>query len=547
LFGTVSGKHGMLGAAMSSGAGSDQIPQLVGFARVGAAGTFRLPGGLARELTSGSGDTLCLAVDDEVKLCRLTVSEGSKIDSRESIPVPGILGASKGDLLCFIERPYGAAIKQISIRLTDGETPTVSDHETATTVERVVSRFPSPEILAGNLNETTVPVEILGRAEEYWRDRVSLEAVIARRVLGRPGPTDEEQCGLMVARILTGQRADGSIGDSVVTTAKAMEELLDLGASPRREELTRAAEWLLDRSESPHNPGMFFLTDRLAAEQVKLVERRSRQSSGPRERFRQRKRSEMAQVEEYDPVFGGTVCGPRIMWPNALAMHALLRLGYEQHERMKRAINTIAMNEWCECGWQHGITDWIGRPEYKQRLERLVETAVDEFRQGGIADLGILADTHHTTRDLRRIGESRSKATVRYSMRLPTHIQSCEVLTTFGVSRVSHTGLRRIAEAHLWRFAALLHNGMTGHIDTKGRKTLQEQYFEQVAYQVLRVFADYDHPAARLGTMLAIPWLEGRQHPDGSWGSGEYSEAATLSVVRALCGIASHHSEGVDA
>ena len=55
-----------------------------------------------------------------------------------------------------------------------------------------------------------------------------------------------------------------------------------------------------------------------------------------------------------------------------------------------------------------------------------------------------------------------------------------------------------------------------------------------VCFLVLDTFSGYDHPASKIGTMLALPWLVAHRNADGSWGEQDYTEVATLAVTRAL-------------
>jgi len=45
-----------------------------------------------------------------------------------------------------------------------------------------------------------------------------------------------------------------------------------MGITEKRKEIAAAAEWLLLRKESPYNPGMFFLSDDLVSEQIRIIE-----------------------------------------------------------------------------------------------------------------------------------------------------------------------------------------------------------------------------------------------------------------------------------
>ena len=81
-------------------------------------------------------------------------------------------------------------------------------------------------------------------------------------------------------------------------------------------------------------------------------------------------------------------CGPRIMWPNALVLEALLLLGYEDNERVQTALGTLLHRGWCECGYQHGTTSGHrAGPLTMDEIAKVEELCIEEFRCGGTAGI----------------------------------------------------------------------------------------------------------------------------------------------------------------
>ena len=85
--------------------------------------------------------------------------------------------------------------------------------------------------------------------------------------------------------------------------------------------------------------------------------------------------------------------------------------------------------------------------------------------------------------------------------------------------------MRRLARAHLWRFAARQHS-LDGHF-AGGHKHVG-------AYFYLQLFASYDHPAAKVALMRSVPWIVDAQNEDGSCGEEPRKDVATFAVVSAL-------------
>ena len=87
---------------------------------------------------------------------------------------------------------------------------------------------------------------------------------------------------------------------NIICLPKNLKELAKLGMNSNYPQIQKAIKWLLERPQSSYNPGMFFLTDELVAEQQEIINRRNEQTVGPKERFRKRPRSELKLIHAVD-------------------------------------------------------------------------------------------------------------------------------------------------------------------------------------------------------------------------------------------------------
>jgi hypothetical protein len=249
---------------------------------------------------------------------------------------------------------------------------------------------------------------------------------------------------------------------------------------------------------------------------------------GIRSRFRQIKTSEKKRVISGDDLIRAP-CGPRMMWPNALVMDALLRLGYESNERVQAALRTMSIQDWCECSYQHGLSSWRRcEPMTDAQVDAFEAQCIRQYRFGGLHDIDVLlkeADLASRSH-LIRVAERKTGNANQYELRMPNHIQGCEFITTRALAFVQNARLRRFAEAHLWRFAGIQRpNGKFPH----------ERYgtgFDP--FGILEAFARYDHLASKVVVMRALPWIVEAQNADGSWGKGPSKDVSTSAVLGAL-------------
>jgi hypothetical protein len=299
-----------------------------------------------------------------------------------------------------------------------------------------------------------------------------------------------------------------------------------LGLGADHDAVARGAQWLLDRPQSAHNPGRWFGADELVEAQAQVVAQRAAGKGG---RFREIKASEQNRVRAGDDMIR-MPCGPRIMWPNALVMEALLALGYEGHDRVQTALRTMSVpQDWCECGYQHGTSGWREtEPLSQEALERFEQRCVNQYRYGGMGDTQALfqADLAHQSNQVRMAREATGEGDT-YHLRMSDHVQGCEFITTRALSQVRDERARRYAEAHLWRFAGL-QCGPDGAFPAERYGT----GFDLIG--ILEAISRYEHPASRVVVMRALPWIVEAQNEDGSWGEGADADASTLAALRAL-------------
>jgi len=442
----------------------------------------------------------------------------------------------KDSLTAFIEREGDLlAIKKFEIIEKEGERARIVDLETDYKITRMATLNPMPEKLLPKLKKQHKNFKLIHDVKRFLKNRQTFEAWKARKILGITEPTDEQLRKRLVEQRLGKQLEDGSWEEQVPITARNLRELADLGMGKNDEEIRKAVTWLMKRPQSRYNPGMFFLTDDLVEKQKELIERR--REHGSRQRFRELRGSEIRLVKAGDDLIGEP-CGPRIMWPNALVLEALLKLGYEKNKRIQSSLRTLKLSKigrsWCECGYQHGSCNLRKEPYTKEEIERIEKDSIEQYRYGGINSARELE-----TRDMaHKSGERMPREdheTVRpgvdeYPLRMPSHIQGCELITTRALSQVKDEKMRRLAESHLWRFAGRQHSA-----DGRFTGKYPEKYFRFSQAGYLDLFARYDHPVPKIMIMRTIPWILKNQNEDGSWGdTTENKDTSTLSIISAL-------------
>jgi hypothetical protein len=100
-----------------------------------------------------------------------------------------------------------------------------------------------------------------GRAAEFFADRQSRPGVLARQLVGRDTPDDPGLAEILSRERRAATRADGSIGGSVVATAWAALEMMDLGSDWLHAGLDRLLSWVMKQLEGnlPMDPAPLVL------------------------------------------------------------------------------------------------------------------------------------------------------------------------------------------------------------------------------------------------------------------------------------------------
>jgi hypothetical protein len=91
----------------------------------------------------------------------------------------------------------------------------------------------------------------LTKLEMFFAARATRPGVLARRLLGKPGPDDARLTELLCNERRARTRMDGSIGESLVATAWAAWEMMDLGLDEMHGGLSRLLSWVVTHLEGP--------------------------------------------------------------------------------------------------------------------------------------------------------------------------------------------------------------------------------------------------------------------------------------------------------
>ena len=512
------------------------IPQVLAIARVSSKGTVVVKKGVTDHLDKDTGP-IYLSDQEEMLLTTMASAadelaelRGNRLRLPAEIMVK--LKLAKDSLVAMIQRPEAVALKKMEIVEREGDRAQLTDLETPHLLTRFAETNPMPQELLQKLAEEHEDLVLRHDVLCYLRGKKTLEAWKARRLLDGAEPSDETVRKSLFQQRLDEQKENGSWEDQVIFTAKNLRELSDLGVEREHPAVRRAVDWLMTRPQSSYNPGMFFATDELVEEQARIIAERDR---GNRLRFREIKASEKKRVMTGDELIRAP-CGPRIMWPNALVLEALLRFGYEDHERVRTALAFMTGHDWCECGYQHGLSEWR-QPALlgTDLIEPFERSCVNEYRYGGVRSL---REFELDPTSFPRIDRTSTRNGDEYLLRLPMHIQGCEFITTRAMTGVNDVGMRRFAEAHLWRFA--------------GRQHAQDGEFPREKYGtgfslegILQMFAGYDHSVSKVVVLRALPWIVDTQNEDGSWGEEPRKDASTHAVLCALASVRDYLPSGL--
>jgi hypothetical protein len=507
------------------------IPQILGFTTISPEGKFRLKKAVLNYF--GFNELQILYLDTKDGLLLTTNKHGERLSVLPNnwLILPSI-AREKLELIgktniCFIQRQNGVAIKKFKMTVKKSKRPRIVDIESSHLVTRRIETFGDAADLLNELVNSQVNYKLNFDVADYWKEKKSFSAWKVRQLLDIDEDSDEELLRELIQERLLKQLDNGSWNNLVTTTAKNLKELADLGMNSNYPQIQKAIKWLLERPQSLHNPGMFFLLDELVDEQLEIMELRRQHVCGPKERFRKRLRSELKIIQAVDELYDNA-CGPRIMWPNAIVLESLLEYGYEFNDRVQTIIDTLSYGEWCECAYQHGTSRGRTDPLTMKELEAFEKQTLFEFKHGGLHNFKSLM-LQPTWSHLMRVSHKKNGDSVEYLLRMPTHTQGCEIITTRALSKVTNEKLWRLAESHLWRFVVALYNAYN---NPYGMDELIK--YSLSPYTFLSMFSKYKTKAARLGILLSLPWIIENQNEDGTWGKQSTGESATLAVLNAL-------------
>lgn len=510
----------------------ETIPQIIAYTSISEKGVIFFKKKVKDYLKIDEIQPITISSENEILLSakeggvKLTILPGNRLQLPSYVLKK--LQLTKKSKICFIQRKNTVAIKKFEIEVIDAKLPRIVDFETPYLVTRRVETFGDPIEIYDQLKNQKDDFKLKFNVKKFWQNKKSLYAWKARQVLCSIEESDNEFQIDLIQERLQSQNDNGSWGNNVISTAKNILELNKLGLNSNHPQIQKAISYLIDQQQSSYNPGMFFLKEDLVKEQLEIVEQRKQQTRGTRDRFRKKVSSEIKQITLFDKLYFNP-CGQRIIWANAIVMETLLAFGYEFHNRIQIALDTLAFTRWCECAYQHGKSDWrrVNSKSLKE-IENFQKQTIFEFKHGGISNfetLGIIPSQNHFL----RIKEKTKKNHIEYILRMPMPQQGCEYITTGALHQVKDERISNLVQAHLWRFTALLFNALQQPVIATELEKYNITYYFQ-----LQVLAKYDSLPAKLGIHLALPWIVENQNENGSWGEEKYRESATLAVINAL-------------
>lgn len=444
------------------------------------------------------------------------------------------LELAKGDRVALIQRGDDLALKKLSIDgWRESDAARIIDYETAYHVLRVAYVNRMPEEALPQLTQACSRMKLKRDVRDYLRGRETFWAWRGREAIGMAGKADGRVGEALIQARVEAQEEDGSWENSVVLTAKRLRELGELGVPRDAASARQAAEWLLARPESPHKPGAFFLNDELVPELAFCVEK-GRSKPG-KKYFRERtKPAEKEAGGAADDLFHHA-CGPRFLWPNALVLEALVYMGYEDHERVRKSIAAMAGSDWCEC---HVDYSKPPEPPSEDDMEMKLQSDMMKFRQGGlhsVEELGILALSRKCDFQTRRVSHCRKDGKDVYEIREKNPWSGpCPVVIARALSCVPDKTVQKRIERQLWNIAR--------DCDSPQKSA---RYFYDSRPLALDALARYENPIAKTGIMKSVPWIIDLQNADGSWGEEPYTDAATFAVLRALTSVKQYLPAGM--
>jgi len=166
------------------------------------------------------------------------------------------------------------------------------------------------------------PFQRFAQAADEWG------FLVRKNIMQKPLADDKALRVQLVAAQSKPQNADGSWGHTVSETALTVEHLLELGVPLSDARLTRAAQWLLSQFQNHIERGRAGSSLALAVQDLFTSSNRSAEHAGA---------SRLLQGHKLAcSCFGLT---PFVQ--TGLALRALVRLGYEQDEKVRRAFASL--------------------------------------------------------------------------------------------------------------------------------------------------------------------------------------------------------------
>ena len=518
----------------------DIVPQLVSITSVTAEGMLTLRKVVCQYLGIEGKKKLYLETAREIILsAKAGNGKSIEIDSKNRICLPdkvlNLLGIKKKTQVGLVERDNAVAIKAFKITEEHGKHARFIDIETDHGIVRKVETNPPLEQFIPMLVERNRSKKLRYDVFAFLKERQNLQAWQARVALGSTEKSDKKLRQSLIEDRLHRQHQNGSWENHVPVTARNLSELADLGMTRKDSKIRKAINWLIDRPQSKYNPGIWFATDELIREQAQVIKRRKKhKGKGSRERFNQRKAQEVNLVCAGEPL-AFNPCGPRISWPTALVIEALLKLNCENLKRVQTALRTLAINPmWCDNSYQHGLSEWKRtKPPPMEAINTFLKYSIQSFMYGGLCDIQELsrADMCHQPFYLRRMAQISSGNRREYLLKMPDADLGCRLMMIRALNNVKNQTLRKILEIYLWNYAGL-QNNEDGSFNTNPERT-----FTDLQFVLLQIFSSYDHPVARLVIIRALPWIIKNQNKDGSWGKEPYKDVATLAVVNSCAAL----------
>lgn len=327
---------------------------------------------------------------------------------------------------------------------------------------------------------------------------------------------DRALCSQCEADILAAQGADGSWDDSSVTTAFQLIRLAELGKTTGDAAVAKAVQWLLSCPEPAGSPGLFTATTPIAQE----FDRLKPTGDAPRvlwEKVCHYFRPKAGLPRKYQPLrdsfdqgrdIAPMVCELGITSASAVVLHALLRLGLADHDRVKKAINTLL------AAWR-GY--WCAHKFYVREWSAPTSTEGPDFNNRFAAPDAWYDETKCTEMTApsfpcRQVGDN-------------------EVLMEEKIASGCGGCSPAIYEALSW------HPGFAGsNLEVRAAMGYAEMqsasgHWWQPRAGIMHHLARFSHPLAAFLVARTVPQLIRDQAEDGLWAEGE---AGSLDILTAL-------------